>query len=102
MAGLLSRILRAQRRLFHAMTPAQARAVYLKPDSLLEPPRAALARVQNLNVPAADGTPLPARLYAPSVERLPVLLYLHGGGFVAQGKAFEEADIAHQAMVKAL
>ena len=26
-----------------------------------------------------------ARLYAPSHERLPVLLYLHGGGFVIGG-----------------
>ena len=85
MAGLLSRILRAQRTPFHAMTPAQARAAYLKAAEVLEPPRAALARVQNLCVPAADGTPLPARLYAPSVERLPVLLYLHGGGFVIGG-----------------
>jgi acetyl esterase len=39
--------------------------------------------VENLSVPGAEG-PLAARLYAPkSAEeaRLPVLLYLHGGGF---------------------
>jgi acetyl esterase len=35
--------------------------------------------------PAPDGTPLPARLYAPSHGHLPVLLYLHGGGFVIGG-----------------
>jgi acetyl esterase len=42
--------------------------------------------VQDLHLPAADGTPLRARLYAaagyPGAEALPVLLYLHGGGFV--------------------
>ena len=85
MAGLLSRIQRAQRAPFHAMTPAQARAVYIQAAEVLEPPRAPLARVQNLILPAADGTPLPARLYAPNHERLPVLLYLHGGGFVIGG-----------------
>ena len=85
MAGLLDRIRRAQRLPFHAMTPAEARAVYDKAAEVLEPPRAPLARVQDLTVPAADGTPLPARLYAPSHGRLPVLLYLHGGGFVIGG-----------------
>ena len=85
MAGLLSRIQRAQRTPFHAMTPTQARAVYIQAAEVLEPPRAPLARVQNLVLPAADGTPLPARLYAPNHERLPVLLYLHGGGFVIGG-----------------
>jgi acetyl esterase/lipase len=43
--------------------------------------------VEDLQIPARDGTNLPARLYAP-VSRdeapaagLPALLYLHGGGF---------------------
>ncbi len=85
MAGLLDRIRRAQRVPFHAMTPAEARAAYDKAAEVLEPPRAPLARVQDLTVPATDGTPLPARLYAPSHDRLPVLLYLHGGGFVIGG-----------------
>ncbi len=85
MAGLLDRIRRAQRVPFHAMTPAEARVAYDKAAEVLEPPRAPLARVQDLTVPATDGTPLPARLYAPSHDRLPVLLYLHGGGFVIGG-----------------
>jgi len=82
MAGLLDRIQRAGRTPFHAMTPVAARAAYEAAAEVLEPPRAALARVEELRVPAADGTPLRARLYAPSHERLPLLLYLHGGGFV--------------------
>ncbi len=85
MATLVSRIQRAQRLPWFAMGAAQARAVYNKAAEVLEPPRVPLARVQDLTLPAADGTPLPARLYAPSHGRLPVLLYLHGGGFVIGG-----------------
>ena len=85
MAGLLDRINRARRTPFHAMTPAQARADYDKAAEVLDLPRAPLARVQDCQVPAADGTALPARLYAPSDDHLPVLLYLHGGGFVVGG-----------------
>ena len=64
------------------MTPAAARAAYESAAEVLEPPRAKLARVEDFEIPAADGTPLRARLYAPSHDRLPLLLYLHGGGFV--------------------
>ena len=85
MAGLLDRIARARRVPFHAMAPVQARAAYALAAEVLEPPRAPLARVQDLTLPAADGTPIAARLYAPSHDRLPVLLYLHGGGFVIGG-----------------
>jgi len=52
---------------------------------VLEVPRAPLPRVEDLHIPARDGWPLPARLYAPSTRAqapaLPLLLYLHGGGF---------------------
>lgn len=81
MAGLLERIQRAKRPPFHTLSPAAARAAYEAAAEVLEPPRAPLARVENLTLPADDGTPLRARLYAPSHDRLPVLLYLHGGGF---------------------
>ena len=86
MAGLLGRIQRARRTPFHAMTPVAARAAYALAAEVLDPPRAPLARVLDLTLPAADGSLLPARLYLPidaaSHARLPVLLYLHGGGFV--------------------
>ena len=84
MAGLLERIGRARRTPWHAMTPAEARRAYLSAAEVLEPARAALPRVQDIELPGADG-PRPARLYAASHERLPVLLYLHGGGFVIGG-----------------
>lgn len=85
MAGVLDRIRRARRPAFHTLSPQEARAAYVLAAEVLEPPRAPLPRVDHFNVPAADGTPLPARLYAPSRDRLPVLLYLHGGGFTIGG-----------------
>ncbi len=85
MAGLLERIARARRPPFHTMTPVEARRAYLMGAEVLEPPRAPLPRVQDFHLPAADGTPLPARLYAASLAELPVLLYCHGGGFVIGG-----------------
>ena len=82
MAGLLDRIGRARRTPFHAMTPVQARAAYESAAEVLEPPRAPLARVEDLTVRGAGGAPLRARLYCNSpAEKPPVLLYLHGGGF---------------------
>ena len=38
-----------------------------------------------MTLPGGDGQPLRARLYAPSFDALPVLLYCHGGGFVIGG-----------------
>jgi len=82
MAGLLDRIRRAGRPPFHAMSPVAARAAYEAAAEVLEPPRARLARVEDFTLQGADGTALRARLYAASHEVLPLLLYLHGGGFV--------------------
>ena len=81
MAMILERIARLNRPGFETMSPAQARAAYTAGAEVLEPPRAPLARVEDVALPAGDGTPLRARLYAPSHDALPVLLYLHGGGF---------------------
>jgi acetyl esterase len=80
MSGLLDRIRRANRPPLHAMTPVQARAAYAAAAEVLEPPRAPLPRVEDLSVAGR-----PARLYAAGTGRLPVLLYLHGGGFVIGG-----------------
>lgn len=45
-----------------------------------------LPRVEDFTILAADGHPIPARLWAPSADAgLPVLLYVHGGGFVVGG-----------------
>jgi acetyl esterase len=77
MSGLLDRIARAGSTPFHALTPQQARTAYAARAEILDPPRAPLTRVEDVTLAG-----LPARLYAPSHDRLPVLLYLHGGGFV--------------------
>lgn len=82
MAEVLARIQRAKAPSLHHLAPADARAAYTARAEVLEPPRAALPRVQDFTIPADDGGLLPARLYAASHDALPVLLYFHGGGFV--------------------
>jgi acetyl esterase len=76
MAGVLERIRRANRPPFHSLTPREARIAYRMGAEILDLPRAPLPRVEDLQVAG-----LPARLYAPSAGKLPVMLYLHGGGF---------------------
>ena len=85
MSALLERIARAGRPPFHTLSAAQARAFYRAGAEVLDLPRAPLARVDDTVVPIKGGAPLAARLYAPSHERLPALLYLHGGGFTIGG-----------------
>ena len=84
MRQLIERIHRAGRPPMHAMTPAQARAFYEAGAPLLDMPAPQVARLESFTLPARDGHALPARLYAPKHHdegALPVLLYLHGGGF---------------------
>ena len=85
MAGVLDRIRRANRPPFHTMTPQQARVAYVTGAEVLDLPRAALAKVEDLQLPAADGTPLAARRYRPNDTPRGTLLYLHGGGFTIGG-----------------
>ena len=82
--NLIERIHRAGRPPMHAMTAEQARAFYDIGGPMLDLPTPAVDRVEDLFIPAHDGHAMPARLYAPKVTgaaNLPVLLYLHGGGF---------------------
>ena len=82
MQGVLDRMERAGRPPLHTLSPEQARAAYAAGAGVLELPKAALPRVEDLHIPARDGHALPVRLYAPTQDpALPVLLYLHGGGF---------------------
>ncbi len=76
MAEILTRIHRANRPAFHSMSPQQARIAYRMGAEILDLPRAPLQRVEKLQLAGR-----PARLYAPTTAPLPVLLYLHGGGF---------------------
>lgn len=81
--SLMERVQRAGRPPMVAMTPAQARAFYDIGGPMLDlQPAPEVERVENFTLPARDGHRLPARLYAPQSEQaLPVLLYIHGGGF---------------------
>lgn len=82
MRSVVDRMARAGRPPLHTLTPAEARAAYELGAGVLEVPKAALPRVEDLRIPARGGLQLPARLYAPETGRaLPLLLYLHGGGF---------------------
>lgn len=81
MRDVLSRMARANRPPFHTLTPSLARAAYEAGSGVLELPKPVLARVHDFSIPVRDGYAVPARLYAPSAEKLPVLMYFHGGGF---------------------
>lgn len=66
-------------------TPEEARAQLRKLVELLDDPAPALAHVRDVTVPGAAG-PVPARVYCdrpPAAgDAPPMLLYLHGGGWV--------------------
>ena len=82
MRSVLERMARAGQPPLHTLTPAQARVAYEIGSGVLEVPKAPLLRVEDFHIPARDGAALAARLYAPSLDAgLPLLLYLHGGGF---------------------
>jgi acetyl esterase len=81
MAGVVERMARAHQAPYHTLTPTEAKAAYEKGAGVLEVPKPQLERVEDFAIPARDGHPLPARLYAPSRAVLPVLLFFHGGGF---------------------
>lgn len=52
--------------------------------------RISLPRIQDLTIPGADAA-MPARVYAPGVaQAYPLIVYLHGGGYVKGG--IEESD----------
>ena len=82
MRSVLQRMARAGHPPLHTRSPQDARAAYQAGADVLEVPKAALARVEDLTIPARDGHALPARLYSPTTDTgLPLLLYTHGGGF---------------------
>ena len=81
MRYVLERMAKAGRPPFQTLTPVEAREAYEAGAEVLEETKAVLARVEDFHISARDGFALPARLYAPSADKLPVLLYFHGGGF---------------------
>ncbi|WP_315797576.1 MULTISPECIES: alpha/beta hydrolase [unclassified Bradyrhizobium] len=71
---------------FRQLTPAQARADFDASSPLLDIDPPPLACERQLVLPMRDGTEIAARLYAQRpldvADPMPVLLYMHGGGFV--------------------
>ncbi len=79
---LVERMAQAPYPPMHTLTAAEAKQAYAASIGVLDVPKPELARVEDLHIPARDGHRLPARLVAPTHDAdLPVLLYLHGGGF---------------------
>jgi acetyl esterase len=95
MHGVLERMARAVRVPMHALTPQQARAAYEVNAGLLDLSPLSLHRVESLTLPTRDGFDLPVRLYAPSEGLLPVLVYLHGGGFTIGSIATHDVLCRH-------
>lgn len=92
MRSVLERIDRAGHPPMHAIPPEQAKAAYEAGAGVLDVPLAPMARVEPLSIPTRDGHLLDARLFAPSVASgLPVLMYLHGGGFTVGSVATHES-----------
>jgi acetyl esterase len=80
--ALLDNVKRAGFPPVYTLPIAQARPAYRAAVGAMELPRAPLARVHDFQIPGPAGA-LKARLWAGSeAAGLPVLLYLHGGGFV--------------------
>jgi acetyl esterase len=65
------------------VTPAVARAEYIKRGGAVAPARRRLARVLDVEIPGPAGV-IRARVYVPfaKARALPALVYFHGGGWV--------------------
>lgn len=95
MHGVLERMARAGQVPLHALTPEQARAAYELTAGVLDLASVKLPRIENFTLPTRDGFELPVRLVAPSDEPLPVLVYLHGGGFTIGSIATHDSLCRH-------
>jgi acetyl esterase len=95
MHGVLERMARAGKVPMHALTPQQARAAYEVNAGVLDLAPVKMHRVENFTIPTRDGFELPVRLVAPSDEPLPVLVYLHGGGFTIGSIATHDVLCRH-------
>ena len=101
MRSVVERMARAQHTPMWEMPVEQARLGYEIGSSVLEIPKPELERVEDFSIPARDGYPIPARLYAANWDPLqPVLLFTHGGGFTIGSVATHDTlcrELARQA-----
>jgi acetyl esterase len=84
-AALLERVARSPLPPYYMVPPATARRLYRDSRAALTPDPPAVERVELFLAPSATG-PVPVRHYRPKGategERLPALMYYHGGGWV--------------------
>lgn len=75
-----------RQRPIHQMSVAEARAAFSDTSRAWETSPVVVPSVCNREIPTRDGDAIAARIYAPGPAAggapLPVLLYLHGGGYV--------------------
>ncbi|WP_420823098.1 alpha/beta hydrolase fold domain-containing protein [Vandammella animalimorsus] len=111
MRAIVTGMARAQRAPLHMLTPQQARQAYRSGAQVLEEDRPAQVQHRDAHIPARDGHALAVRLYTPQAQSgpaaapWPVLLYLHGGGFVVGDLDTHDvlcARIAHNAQLAVL
>lgn len=76
---------KAGARPFEVLTPEQARAAYAAGWDVVQPPTAEVASVRDVSIPGEGGA-LALRIYrgigTQPGERLPCMVFLHGGGWV--------------------
>jgi acetyl esterase len=115
MRGVIDRMARAGRPPMHTLSHQQARDFYEQGSGVLDLQPHKMARVQDLALPTRDGHSLHARLWvsysashlresgatattaAAADAPVPVLLYLHGGGFTIGSVATHETLCRHLA-----
>ena len=82
---VLDMIRLAGRPAFETLTPAEAREAYANSRKVLQPPREDVAETRDVTIPGPLGD-IPLRLYRPAgteaSDRLPALIYYHGGGWL--------------------
>ncbi|MFJ2986097.1 MULTISPECIES: alpha/beta hydrolase [unclassified Pseudomonas] len=80
-------------RAMHELTVEQARSDFEASSQVIDPSPPSELSVTELQVPTRDGALLPARLYRRpgAAPKQPVILYLHGGGYVVGSLDSHEA-----------
>lgn len=83
--SLLDMVYRVGAPRFHELSPAQARHSFHKLQYAFRPEAPAVASTTEVPIARADGSALLARLYRPfgshAGDRLPLLVFMHGGGW---------------------
>ena len=84
-SAILEMVAKARRPHYTSMPLDQARAHFERAAPILDIAPCDVHRVETLHIASVDGHPVPTRVYLPHepswAQPLPVLVFLHGGGF---------------------